>query len=74
MTTKDPLDGLSPPVHAWRHGGMPPALSNEHIVTLRDIETEHAQASLEEIAAELHYRSSLRFCPATVVHCAQGIV
>jgi len=37
-------------------GGRPRALKPEHIAVLHDIVTGHAQASLQEIADELHRR------------------
>jgi len=57
-------------------GGRPPALKPEHIAVLRDIVTERAQASLQEIADELHRRCGVRVCEATIRSAlrAQGIV
>jgi putative transposase len=51
-------------------------LKHEHIAVVRDIVTEHAQASLQEIADELHHRSGIRVCAATIRRAlrAQGIV
>jgi hypothetical protein len=46
--------------------GRPPALKPEHIAILLDIVTERAQASLQEIANELHRRSGVRVCDATI--------
>lgn len=73
MATRDPLDGTEPSSHA---GGRPPALKPEHIAVLHDIVTERAQASLQEIADELHRRCELRVCAATIRRAlrAQGIV
>jgi putative transposase len=73
MATKHPLDGIEPSNHA---GGRPPALKPEHIVILHDIVTERAQASLQEIADELHHRCGLRVCDATIRRAlrAQGVV
>lgn len=53
-----------------------PALKPEHIAILHDIVTERAQASLQEIADELHRRCGLRVCDATIRRAlrAQGIV
>lgn len=47
-------------------GGRPPALKPEHLVALHDIVTERAQASLQEIADELHYRCGIRVCTAPI--------
>jgi putative transposase len=57
-------------------GGRPRALKPEHIAVLHDIVTERAQASLQEIADELHRRCGVRVCDATIrrVLRAQGIV
>ena len=73
MATKRSLDGSDPSVHA---GGRPPALKPQHIAALHDILTEHAQASLQEIADELHRRCGARVCAATIRRAlrAQGIV
>ena len=73
MATKHPLDGTEPSSNT---GGRPPVLKPEHIVILHDIVTEHAQASLQEIADELHRRCGLRVCDATIRRAlrAQGIV
>ena len=73
MATTDPLDGTEPSSNA---GGRPPVLKPEHIAILHDIVTEHAQASLQEIADELHRRCGLRVCDATIRRAlrAQGIV
>lgn len=57
MVTTHPLDGTEPSSSA---GGRPPALKPEHIAVLHDIVMERAQASLQEIADELHYRCGLR--------------
>ena len=60
-------------VHA---GGRPPALKPQHIAALHDIVIERAQASLQEIADELHHRCGIRVCAATIRRAlrAQGIV
>jgi transposase len=73
MATKDPLDGIEPSSNA---GGRPPALKPEHIAVLHDIVAERAQASLQEIADELHRRCGLHVCDATIRRAlrAQGIV
>ena len=63
MATRDPLDGAEPSSNA---GGRPPALKPEHIAVLHDIVAERAQASLQEIADELHHRCGLRVCAATI--------
>ena len=57
-------------------GGRPPVLKAEHIAALHDIVTERAQASLQEIADELHRRCGIRVCTATIRGAlrAQGIV
>jgi putative transposase len=57
-------------------GGRPPALKPVHIAVLRDIVTERAQASLQEIADELQYRCGIHVCEATIRRAlrAQGIV
>lgn len=46
--------------------GRPVALKAEHVAVLRAIVTEHAQASLEDIANELDRRCGLRVCTATI--------
>lgn len=73
MATKRPLDRTKPSSNV---GGRPPALKPEHIAVLHDIVTERAQASLQEIADELHHRSGIRVCDATIRRAlrAQGIV
>lgn len=76
MATRDPLDGTEPLSNV---GGRPPALKPEHIAVLHDIVAERAQASLQEIADELHHRCGLRVCDATIRRAlralrAQGIV
>ena len=60
-------------VHA---GGRPPALKPQHIAALHDIVAERAQASLQEIADELHHRCGIRVCAATIRRALreQGIV
>lgn len=63
MATTHPLDGTAPSSSA---GGRPPALKPEHIVVLHEIVQERAQASLQEIADELHHRCALRVCAATI--------
>ena len=63
MATRDPLDGTEPSSNV---GGRPPALKPEHIAVLHDIVKERAQASLQEIADELHHQSGLRVCDATI--------
>lgn len=57
-------------------GGRPSALKPEHIAVLHEIVTEHAHASLEEIADELDRRCGVRVCTATIRRAlrAQGIV
>lgn len=57
-------------------GGRPSALKPEHIAALHDIISEHAQASLDEIANELDRRCGVRVCTATIRRAlrAQGIV
>lgn len=57
-------------------GGRPPALQPEHIASLHDIVTERAQASLQEIADELHHRCGVHVCTATIRRAlrAHGIV
>jgi len=73
MATKHPLDGTGLSSNA---GGRPPALKPEHIAILRDIVTVRAQASLQEIADELHHRCGVRVCAATIRRAlrAQGVV
>jgi transposase len=73
MATIDPLDGTEPSSNA---DGRPPALKPEHIAVLHDIVTARAQASLQEIADELHHRCGLRMCAATIRRAlrAEGIV
>lgn len=72
MATKHPPDSQP----SASHGGRPPALKPEHIAALHDIVTERAQASLQEIADELHHRCGIRVCEATIRRAlrAQGIV
>jgi transposase len=57
-------------------GGRPPALKPEHIAALREIVAERAQASLDEIADELHRRCDVRVCAATIRRAlrAEGVV
>jgi transposase len=57
-------------------GGRPPSLKPGDIAVLRDIVTERAQASLQEIADELQYRCGIHVCEATIRRAlrAQGIV
>ena len=72
MATKRPPDS-----HPMANRvGRPPALKAEHIAVLRDIVTERAQASLQEIADELYHRCGVRVCDATIRSAlrAQGIV
>jgi transposase len=73
MATTHLLDDAQPPVNL---GGRPPALKPEHIAVLHDIVTERAQASLQEIADELHHRCGVRVCDATIRRAlrARGIV
>lgn len=63
MATKGPPDGTEPSSHA---GGRPSALNPEHIAISRDIVTEHAQTSFEEISDELRRRCWLRVCDASI--------
>jgi len=51
-------------------------LKPEHIEVLHDIVTERAQASLQEIADEMHHRCGLRMCAAVIRRAlrVQGIV
>lgn len=51
MATRDRLDG---PESSSSVGGRPPGSKPKQIVGLHDIVTERAQASLQEIADELH--------------------
>jgi arginine repressor len=53
----------------------PPALKRDRIAALHDIVTEQAQASLQEIADELHRRCGIRVSIATIRRAlrAQGI-
>jgi len=57
-------------------GGRPSALKPEHVASLRVIVSEHAQASLDEIADELDRRCGVRVCTATIRRTlrAEGIV
>lgn len=66
----------SEPRPAASSGGGPSALKPEHIAALHDIVSEHAQASLEEIANELDRRCGVCVCTATIRRAlrAQGIV
>jgi transposase len=72
MATKHPPDAQP----SANLGGRPPALKPEHIAALHDIVTERAQASLQEIADELHHRCGVHVCTATIRRAlrAQGIV
>jgi transposase len=72
MATKRPPDS-QPMVNPV---GRPPVLKPEHIAVLRDIVTERAQASLQEIADELYRRCGIRVCDATIRSAlrAQGII
>ena len=54
MAAQHPSDSQLP----GNHGGRPPTLKPEHIAALHDIVEERAQASLQEIADELHHRQS----------------
>ena len=63
MATKQSLGSTAPSSSA---GGRPPALKPEHIAVLHEIVQERAQASLQEIADELHHRCALRVCTATI--------
>ncbi|WP_157814867.1 hypothetical protein [Janthinobacterium sp. 64] len=63
MATTHPQDGTEPSSSA---GGRLPAFKSEHIAVLHDIVIERAQASLQEIADELHHRCALRVCAATI--------
>lgn len=60
----DDVSPKAPP--AVNRGGRPPAMKPEHTKLLLDIVTERAQASLEELADELHRRSGLHVCAATI--------
>ena len=73
MATKHPLDSTKPSSNV---GGRPPTLKPEHIAVLHDIVTERAQASLQEIANEVHRRCGLRVCDSTIRRALrpQGIV
>lgn len=73
MATTHPQDGTEPSTSA---GGKPPAFKPEHIAVLHDIVIERAQASLQEIADELHHRCALRVCAATIRRalCVLGVV
>jgi len=73
MATRNPPDGTEASSDT---GGRPLALKPEHIVALHDIVTERAQASLQEIADELHRRCEVRVCAATIQRAlrAQGVV
>lgn len=72
MTTKDRSDS-QPPANL---GGRPSALNSEHIAALHEIVSEHAQASLAEIASELDRRCGVHVCEATIRRAlrAEGIV
>lgn len=72
MATKDQC-ASQPPVSV---GGRPLALNSEHIAALHEIVSEHAQASLAEIASELERRCGVHVCEATIRRAlrAQGIV
>ena len=63
MATKQSLGSTAPSSSA---GGRPPALKPEHIAVLHEIVAERAQASLQEIADELHHRCGLRVCAVTI--------
>ncbi|NNG25535.1 hypothetical protein [Telluria aromaticivorans] len=72
MARKHPPDSLP----LANRGGRPPALKPEHLSASLDVVAERAQASLQEIAAELYHRCGVRICDATVRRAfrAQGIV
>lgn len=57
MTTKHPLHGTEPSSNT---SGNLSALKPEHIAILHDIANERAQASVQEIADELHRRYRIR--------------
>ena len=63
MATKHALGSTAPSSSA---GDTSPALKPEQIAVLDEIVLERAQASLQEIADELHYRCGLRVCAATI--------
>ena len=56
-------------------GGRPPAFKPKYIAVLHDIATKRAQKSLQEIADELHQRSGICVCAATICRALrlQGI-
>ncbi|MFC5477770.1 hypothetical protein [Massilia suwonensis] len=62
MVTKD-RSNSQPPTNL---GGRPLALNSEHIAVLHEIVSDHAQASLVEIAGELERRCGLHVCDATI--------
>ncbi len=66
LATKCSLDGSAPSVHP---SGRSPALKPEHIAVLHDIVKERAQASLQEIADELHHRCGMRVCDVSGEFC-----
>ncbi len=72
MATKDRPDS-QPPANL---GGRPSALNSEHIAALHEIVSEHAQASLAEIASDLERRCGVHVCEATIRRAlhAEGIV
>lgn len=49
-----------------KFGGRPSALNLEHIAALHEIVSEHAQASLAEIAGELERRCGVHVFEATI--------
>ena len=57
-------------------GGRPPALKPQQMALLRDIVSQMLHATLEELAAELEQRGSVRVCAATIRRTlrAQGVV
>ena len=73
MATKQSLGSTAPSSSA---DGRPPALKPEHIAVLHEIVAERTQASLQEIAGELHHRCALHVCAATIrrTQCALGVV
>jgi transposase len=62
MATKDRSDS-QPPLNL---GGRPSVLKSKHISALHEIVSEHAQASLTEIASKLEGRCGVHVCEATI--------
>lgn len=72
MTEHRPGDGEK----AVNRGGRPVALTQQHILLLREIVTGMPHATLDELAGEISHLGGVQVCTATIRRtlCAQGIV